>query len=62
MQDKDHDSSDEEDRSRANITAKLDLQVKSFLALGQAWPSDQCTQGAVLPYSNNSLYFMRFHL
>lgn len=43
MQDKDHDSSDEEDR-RANITAKLDLQVKSFLALGQAWPSDQCTQ------------------
>lgn len=34
---------DEEDR-RASATAKLDLQAKALLLLGQAWPTSESTQ------------------
>ncbi len=40
---------EDEDR-RATASARLDLQVKSFYALGQAWPTVTETQSKILNY------------
>lgn len=44
---KEQEDSDDEDHM-TSATAKLDLQVKAFLLIGQAWPLDPSTQGQFL--------------